>query len=185
MQSLTNAQILNNLQTDYEFGINFIIDNNPEGVEANLNANNFTLQPNPTKSQLKAKIDEIIGLGQEELAIEILQVPYLNQANNYTGNLEEPIKQIGATNGIATPRAVGVAIAIITLVTTIGGGILALKGNQAQQELAQTQLEQQQVLAQMQQQEIEANKVLGLPKSVFYGLIGLIGLVFVIIALRK
>ena len=183
MQSLTNAEILSKLQSDYEFGVNFIIDNNPQGVEANLNANNFTLQPNPTKSQLKAKIDEIIQLGQGELAIEILQVPYLNQNSNYTGNLEEPLKQLARSNGQPQPRALG--IAIITLITTIGGGILAIKGSQAQQELAETQLEQQQVLAQMQQQEIEANKVLGLPKSVFYGLIGLIGLVFVIIALRK
>ena len=33
MQSLTNAQILSNLQGNYEFGVNFIIDNNPEAIE--------------------------------------------------------------------------------------------------------------------------------------------------------
>ncbi len=183
MQSLTNAEILSNLQNDYEFGINFIIDNNPEGVEANLNANNFTLQPNPTKSQLKAKINEIIDLGQGELAIEILQVPYLNQATNYTGNLEQPIKQIGVNNGVPQPRAL--AIAIISLVATIGGGILAVKQTQQQneglalqQEIAETQLE-------LEREQTAQNTIAGIPKGVFYGLIGLVALVMIIIAIRK
>lgn len=183
MQSLTNAEILSKLQGDYEFGINFIIDNNPQGVEANLNANNFTLQPNPTKSQLKAKIDEIIQLGQGELAIEILQVPYLNQNSNYTGNLEEPLKQLAKSNGQPQPRAL--AIAIITLVTTIGGGILAIKGQQAQQENLQLQSEIAQTQLELERERQESEQVLGLPKGVFYGLIGLIALVFIIIAIRK
>lgn len=183
MQSLTNAQILSKLQSDYEFGINFIIDNNPQGVEANLNANNFTLQPNPTKSQLKAKIDEIIQLGQGELAIEILQVPYLNQSSNYTGNLEEPLKQLAKSNGQPQPRALG--IAIITLVTTIGGGILAIKGQQAQQENLELQNEIAQTELELERERQRSELVLGLPKGVFYGLIGLIALVFIIIAIRK
>lgn len=183
MQSLTNAEILSKLQSDYEFGINFIIDNNPQGIEANLNANNFTLQPNPTKSQLKAKIDEIIQLGQGELAIEILQVPYLNQNSNYTGNLEEPLKQLAKSNGQPQPRALG--IAIITLVTTIGGGILAIKGQQAQQENLQLQNEIAQTQLELERERQESEQVLGLPKGVFYGLIGLIALVFIIIAIRK
>jgi len=183
MQSLTNAEILSKLQGDYEFGINFIIDNNPQGVEANLNANNFTLQPNPTKSQLKAKIDEIIQLGQGELAIEILQVPYLNQNSNYTGNLEEPLKQLARSNGQPQPRALG--IAIITLITTIGGGILAIKGQQAQQENLQLQSEIAQTQLELERERQESEQVLGLPKGVFYGLIGLIALVFIIIAIRK
>lgn len=183
MQSLTNAEILSQLQSDYEFGINFIIDNNPQGVEANLNANNFTLQPNPTKSQLKAKIDEIIQLGQGELAIEILQVPYLNQNSNYTGNLEEPLNQLARSNGQPQPRALG--IAIITLITTIGGGILAIKGQQAQQENLQLQSEIAQTQLELERERQESEQVLGLPKGVFYGLIGLIALVFIIIAIRK
>jgi hypothetical protein len=183
MQSLTNAEILGKLQSDYEFGINFIIDNNPQAIEANLNANNFTLQPNPTKSQLKAKIDEIIGLGQKELAIEILQVPYLNQNPNYTGNLEEPLKELAKQSGNPQPRAIG--LAIITLVTTIGGGILAIKTQQAQQENLELQQQIAQTQLAIEQEESKQNSILGLPKGVFYGLIGLIALVFIIIAIRK
>ena len=180
MVELTNVQILDKLQNDYEFGINFIIDNNPEGVEANLNANNFLLQPNPTRSQLKAKINEIIDLGQGELAIEILQVPYLNQADNYTGNLEQPLKQIGRNNGVPQPRAV--AIAIISLVATIGGGILAVKQQQQETEALQIQAEMQE---QVLEAERERNNILGVPKTLFYALIGIVALVIIVIAIRK
>ena len=171
MVELTNAQILDKLQNDYEFGINFIIDNNPEGVEANLNA---------TRSQLKAKINEIIDLGQGELAIEILQVPYLNQADNYTGNLEQPLKQIGRNNGVPQPRAV--AIAIISLVATIGGGILAVKQQQQETEALQIQAEMQE---QVLEAERERNNILGVPKTLFYALIGIVALVIIVIAIRK
>lgn len=183
MQSLTNAQILDKLQSDYEFGINFIIDNNPEGVEANLNANNYLLQPNPTKAQLKSKISEIIDRGQGELAIEILQVPYLNQATNYTGNLEQPIKQIGVNSGVPQPRALG--IAIISLVATIGGGILAVKQTQAEQENLQLQQDILDTQAEIEASKTDRETVAGIPKGIFYGLIGLIALVIILIALRN
>ena len=185
MQSLTNAQILSNLQGNYEFGVNFIIDNNPEAIEQNLNANNLLLQPNPSKSQLKAKIVELIDKGQGELAIEILSVPYLNQVSGYTGGLEDPLKQVGASNGVMTPRAVGVVIAVISLVTTIGGGILAIKNQNAQTETQEAILVNQQAQYDLERQRIEASQILGLPKNLFYGIIGIVVLVIVLVALKK
>ena len=180
MESLTNAQILSRLENDYEFGVNFIIDNNPQAIESNLNANNYTLQPNPTKSQLKAKISEIIDLGQGELAIEILQVPYLNQTPNYTGNLDEPLRVIQRKSGKPQPRALG--IAIISLIGTIGAGILAVK--QQKEVTAQAQINQDIVETQAEL-ERERNNILGVPKTLFYGLIGLIALVIILVAIRK
>ena len=185
MQSLTNAQILSNLQGNYEFGVNFIIDNNPEAIEQNLNANNILLQPNPTKAQLKAKIVELIDKGQGEMAIEILSVPYLNQVSGYTGGLEDPLKQVGTNNGVMTPKAVGVVIAVISLISTIGGGILAVKNQNAQTETQQQIGANLEAQYNLNQQEIEANKVLGLPKNLFYGIIGIVVLVIVLVALKK
>ena len=95
----------------------------------------------------------------------------------------QPIKQIGVNNGVPQPRAL--AVAIISLVATIGGGILAVKQTQQQneglalqQEIAQTQLE-------LEREQTAQNTIAGIPKGVFYGLIGLVALVMIIIAIRK
>ena len=84
-----------------------------------------------------------------------------------------------------TPRAVGVVIAVISLITTIGGGILAVKNQNAQTETQQQIGANLEAQYNINQQEIEANKVLGLPKNLFYGIIGIVVLVIVLVALKK
>ena len=49
--AMTSTQIIDLLNTDLEFGINFIIDNNPQAVESNISALSIPLPQNPSNLQ--------------------------------------------------------------------------------------------------------------------------------------
>ena len=62
---LTNQQIVDLLNNDTEFGINFIIDNNPSAVESNISALSLPLPQNPSNLQLKEVIDDLVDSSVE------------------------------------------------------------------------------------------------------------------------
>ena len=76
--SMTTSEIINLLQSDFEFGINFIIDNNPSAVESNISSLSIPLPQNPSNLQIR----------------EIILVPYIDTASNYTGELGTEISSL-------------------------------------------------------------------------------------------
>jgi len=114
---------------------------------------------------------------------DILNVPYLDDADNYTGGLRQ---QIECPNP-PCPRAVPVAIvvAIIGAVATVGSAIAGVVRSKKEQETAEIYLEQQEQLIAEQQRLEEANKILGINKSTFYVIVGLLALVMVIVVISK
>ena len=96
--NMTTNQIIDLLATDFDFGINFIIDNNPQAVESNISALSIPLPENPSNLQLREVIDTLLQDGSDEMAPEkveqIVMVPYIDTQTNYTGQLGQEIAQL-------------------------------------------------------------------------------------------
>ena len=90
---MTSSQIWAKLQTDPQFAINFIIDNNPAAVEGNLTGQGVSLPANPSNAQLRGEIDALMlqindGIDNTDLiSNDILAVPYVDTNPNYTGGM--------------------------------------------------------------------------------------------------
>ena len=194
-QRMNNNEIVAKLNSDWRFGVNFIIDNNPDGVQANLTSIGLDIPDNPTKQVLREFVNQLIQEGKGQQAIEVLTTPYENNTNNYTGGLEPVLKRLNpqttapplpqvaqarSTNGDPEDRS-AIALAVIGLVGTIGGGILANAGKKQQLEI---EAERQETLR-LQQEMMQSKKVLGLPQNVFFALLGLVAVVLIVVAIRK
>jgi hypothetical protein len=81
---MTPEQIIAKVQSDPAFALAFVVDNNPEQIEANLNARGLLNNPDPSREDL---IDAIGKIDSFELFQEVTQVPYIENQTNYTANL--------------------------------------------------------------------------------------------------
>ena len=194
-QRMNNNEIVAKLNSDWRFGVNFIIDNNPDGVQANLTSIGLDIPDNPTKLVLRQFVNQLIEEGKGQQAIEVLTTPYQDNTKNYTGGLEPTLKRLQGTSNapdltqVAQARSTGgnpedrsaTALAIIGLIGTIGGGILSNAGQKQQLEL---EAERQETLR-LQQEMMASKKVLGLPQNVFFALLGLVAVVLIVVAIRK
>jgi len=184
--NLTNEQILNQLNTNGEFAINFIIDNNPNAVAENLTSYGVELPNNPSNQTIREILDELMITAPESDIQDILNVPYIDQPSdpdNYTGGLQA---QLECPNP-PCPRELttGIIIAIISAVGAIGAGVASVVRSKKEKETAEIYLQQQEQLLAEQQRLEEANKILGINKSTFYVIIGLLALVMVIVVISK
>lgn len=179
--SMNNNQIIAKLNSDTDFAINFIIDNNPDAVQSNLTSFGIDLPNNPTKATLKGVINQLIDEGRGQQVIEALTVPYLNETTNYTGGILSSLEQVQAQSQGDTPiPKSATALAVLGALSTIGGGILNIVGTEKQIDL---QNEQQETLEQARLLE-QQKKVFGLPVLVFVALLVMVGVVL-IFAIRK
>ena len=83
--TMNSNQIVSKLQNDWSFGVNFIIDNNPNGVQSNLTSLGVDLPDNPTKATLRSVINQLIEEGRGSAIVESLSVPYINESPNSPG----------------------------------------------------------------------------------------------------
>ncbi len=179
--NLTNEQILENVANNGDFGINFIIDNNPNAVSENLTSYGVELPNNPSNQTIREVLDELMITAPESDIQDILNVPYLDDANNYTGGLQA---QIECPNPPCS-RSLTVALAIISAVATLGVAVAGVVRSKKEKETAEIYAEQQaQLLAEQQRLDAE-NKILGINKSTFYVIVGLLALVMVIVVISK
>ena len=177
---MTRAQVLAALGSSWTFVVEFIIDNNPETVMANLSAIDMlpAAPENVTRQQM---FDAVLNLSQSQQA-EVLAVPYIENRDNYTGGFEADLTPGIQATGV---RAVGVTLAIITGITTLGAGFFGLQtsSNQADAQAAAAASAQAYSAAQ------EQNKILGLDPLVFAVVSVVIGAVLitsiVVISKRK
>ena len=107
--TMSPEEIIGLIQNDTEFAINFIIDNNPSGVESNISMFSIPLPQDPSNLQLREVIDDLLNDSENEDAPdqinEILSVQYLDSTDNYTGNLAQEIADLGYENGTLTTNA--------------------------------------------------------------------------------
>ena len=168
---LTSQEITDLLNSDFEFGINFIIDNNPSAVESNISSLSIPLPQNPSHLQLREVIDSILQNGEDPNAIakftEILSVPYLNDTPNYTAGFVDYL----GDKMPPSPSNASVTVAVIGAIAGIVGVAGNIWSGYKQEDIAEIQ---QQMLADQYAHEIdkiERTKILGIPQSVFIAVI--------------
>ena len=180
--SQVNPMVVDQLRTDPDFAVDFIVDNNPEEVLAHLTGLN--LLPVAPQEATKATVKSTLRtISDEETLREVLSVPYVNEQSNYTGGYAEALSTPAhSKSGDATQKGgAGLAIVngILSLGTAVAGAFTAqanVEANAASQQAA-LQMQQEQLAAEAEARE--ANKVLGLPLNAFLAIIG--GVVAIIV----
>lgn len=180
-----NQMVIDQLYSDPNYVVDFIVDNNPTEVQAHLSGLNL-LSGTPqgdTKNSLKADVRVI---DDEETLRQVLAVPYNNQATNYTGGLEVELSTPDAPMGGNSELKTGAGVVLLNGVFSVGNNVLEyLTGQQTAENLQTTaELQQEQIEAELEAERIraetlEGQKVLGLPPMVFMSIIGAIAVIIV------
>ena len=178
----TNQQIYQNLTTDGEYAINFIIDNNPLAVAENLTAYGVELPANPSNASIRQTLDQLMITAPESDVMDILDVPYLEDAPNYTGGMSETIDCPDPTQPCQRLAPIIVAAIIGAVATT--GAVVANSIRSKKEREAAAQLAAQD--AALQQQLIDAQEQRGgMNKTTLYVLAGLMVLVGIVVVIAK
>ena len=116
---------------------------------------------------------------------DILDVPYLTETNNYTGNLRQELIDYGTANGTYTENEsasagvfVGAISGILGAVGQVWSGILNNKNLQLQQE----------IIDDAQQHEldmIERTKVFCIPQTIIIALLGFFAVIMILLFLAR
>lgn len=181
-----SSAILGRLNSDPNFAVDFIIDNNPEEVQAHLSGLNL-LSVAPQNATVDVLKSDVRRITDAETLQEVLTVPYNNANSNYTGGLESDLTIPPG----GQQKAAGIGIAIITGITTIAAGAANFFVSQNQAEIAEAEAQQAaidaQLEAELERQRAEAGKTFGIPTSAFIAIVGAIAVVFtvVLISTRK
>jgi hypothetical protein len=178
----TNQQIYQNLTTNGEYAINFIIDNNPLAVAENLTAYGVQLPANPSNASIRQTLDQLMLTAPENEVMDILDVPYLEDAPNYTGGMSETIDCPNPNEPCQRIAPIIVAAIIGAVATT--GAVIANSIRSKKEREAAAQLQEQE--AALQQQLIDAQKERGgMNKTTLYVLAGLMVLVGIVVVIAK
>jgi hypothetical protein len=178
-----NQMVLDQLNSDPNYVVDFIVDNNPTEVQAHLTGLNL-LSGTPqgdTKASIKA---DVRAIDDEETLRQVLEVPYNNQATNYTGGLEVDLSTPDAPIG-GTKSATGGVVLLNGVFSVANSYLEFLTGNQTAQNLeTQAELQQEAIDAQLEAERLraeslESQKVLGLPPMVLISIIGAIAVIMV------
>ena len=183
--NMTSQQIIDLLNTDGEFGINFIIDNNPEAVESNISSLSIALPQNPSNLQMREVVDTLMQDGENEQApeqiAEILDAPYIDTATNYTGGFASYFQ---SQMPPSSPNASG-GIIVAQVVSNILGAVGNVWSSYKQEDIAEIHAQMQQDQIAYELEKIERTKILGIPQSVFIAVIVFVMFVVLIIFLSN
>jgi len=184
--SMTSQQIIDLLNSDMEFAINFIIDNNPEAVESQISGLSIPLPQNPSNLQMREVIDSLLQDGTNEQApeqiAEILDVQYLDTAPNYTGGFGTYFSENMPPSPSGTSKAgLVVTQAISGILQAVGSVWTAYK----QEDIMEIQAQMQQDQYAYELEKIERTKILGIPQAVFIAVIVFVMFVALIVFLSN
>jgi predicted nucleic acid-binding Zn ribbon protein len=127
-ESLTKKQITDRLQDDLEFALNFMVDNQPDLIISELQANG-----SENVIDTDTAYNNLLWLAENnplKLRLILKDIPYDNSAANYTGHLKESVVQddeiqTKSWDWTTILAVAGMAIPIIgTLVGGGGGGTI-------------------------------------------------------------
>jgi hypothetical protein len=180
--SQVNPMVIDQLRSDPDFAVDFIVDNNPEEVLAHLTGLN--LLPVAPQEATKATVKNTLRtISDEETLREVLSVPYVNEQSNYTGGYQQ------ALNLPPDAKAAGVGLAVVNGILSLGTAVAGAFTAQAQGEAsiaaseASVQMQQQELDAQAA--ELEASKVAGIPLNAFLAIAGGVTAIIVIALLTR
>jgi len=183
MYGNTMPMELASLNSDPNLAVDFIIDNNPEEVQAHLSGLNL-LSVAPQNATVDVLKNDVRRITDAETLQEVLTVPYVNENPNYTGGYESEltIPPFGV-NGQA--KSGGAGTAVINGISSLGASIANIFVSQNQSETAGIQAESAYDISQIQQEINEANiaagKTFGIPTSAFIAIVGAMVVLFAIV----
>ena len=187
-----NPLVIDQLRSDPYFVVDFVVDNNPEGVMANLSSLGL-LQGTPqelTRTEIKQEVREIYD---PVTLTEVLSVAYDNEADNYTagynavlGSGDDP----GNYNN--QQKAAGVGLMIFQGIAQIGQSVANVVASQNERLSAEQMTQQAQInadlqleLQQRQNEFEESQRVFGIPRSAFIVVVVSFAVVIGLALLRK
>ena len=183
--NLTSEQIADNLNDDFEFGVNFIIDNNPDAIESNISGLSIPLPQNPSHLQMREVIDSIITDGSNDKAVEqfteIISVPYLEDAPNYTGGFSDYLQTISPPAQHQAKTGMMIANIVGSIINTAGN----IWNSYKQEDIAEIHQEMQTEALAYELEKIERTKILGIPQTVFIAVIVFVMFVVLIVFLSN
>jgi hypothetical protein len=171
--------VLDRLRDDPEFAVDFIIDNNPAEVQAHLSGLNLlsVVPQDATNEVLKQDVRRITDPQTLE---EVLRVPYINDAGNYTGGY-------GQALDTTSTRAAGAGLAIFQGISTLGTAAANYFTSQNQAAIAAEATAQAQILAdaQVEQAQIaleqeKTKRTFGIPTNAFLIIVGSIAAIIIV-----
>lgn len=173
---MTPAEMVKMVQGDGALAIYFVIDNNPAAVQSNLDSRGLLADPNPSREDL---FNAITSITDQNTFLEVLNVPYLDNQTNYTGNLEEFFPSV--------PLKSGAFLAIASGVLSATGSLFNWLGSKEQTNQAEIAAEMQAEQLQFQRELDEKNRVFGIPLNtvVIFAAIFAVVIVVAIIFNRK
>ena len=183
--SMTSQEIIDLLNSDMEFAINFIIDNNPEAVESQISGLSIPLPQNPSNLQMREVIDSLLQDGTNEQApdqiAEILDVEYIDTAPNYTGGFASYFSQMMPPSPTGKGAGIVITQAISGILQAVGSVWTAYK----QEDIMEIQAQMQQDQYAYELEKIERTKILGIPQAVFIAVIVFVMFVALIVFLSN
>jgi len=192
--SRVNPLVLDQLKADPNFALDFVVDNNPQGVLANLSSLNL-LAGTPQELTRKDLKKQIRSISDPATLIEVTSVAYDNEASNYTGGYANALDvPTDPGNFAGQQKAAGAGLAIFQGITALGQAAANLLTSRNQLEVAREGTEQAQIAADLQrdlnEQQLAAeqqNKVFGIPRNAFIVLVVSFAVVLVVgfISTRK
>lgn len=163
------------LNSDPNLAVDFIIDNNPEEVQAQLSGLNL-LSVAPQNATVDAIKSDVRRIGDVDTLQEVLTVPYINENPNYTGGYESELTNPPfGVNGQAKSQN-NQGFTLINGITNLGTAIANIFVTQNQQDTAEivagSQLDQALINQEIIDAQIEAGKTFGIPTSAFIAIVG-------------
>lgn len=174
---------LTQLSIDANAVVDFILDNNPSGVQAKMDSIQLLPpdQPNPTRQDLKAAVMDLVTLGTQkglETFQYVLGVDYDSENTNYTGNLrkelEEGIRYEGG--GEAAGRA-PVWVAVVDGIFEVTSSVFGWLQSNNDVEITGN-------IADAAESDFRRNTLFGIPKEIVLAMVAVIGVV-AIVAIAK
>ena len=180
MTKNTHTSTLALLETNGDAVVNFIIDNNPSGIQSQMDSIGLlsSSMPNPTRADLKSILNDLVKVGTPEANETfkyILEVEYSNGETNYTGGFQEDLEMgVAERNSLAKNP---IWLAIVNGVVGVSNGVFGWLT--AQENVVITDN-----LAEQSRYDSMRHTVFGIPKEIVVAMVVVIGVVGVVLIFK-
>lgn len=177
-----NLMVLDQLKSDPDFVVEFIVDNNPSEVQAHLSGLNL-LGGYPQDENREGLLSDIYSIEDAGTLQEVLGVPYINEVSNYTGGYELDLSVQGSAVG-GMQKTGGFGVILVNGIATISNAVSSFLTSQNQEDIAeinqeiiadQTEAERLRLIA-LEQRE-NRSKIFGFPPTLFLAILGAVTII--------
>lgn len=167
--------------------VDFIINNNPAGVQSNLDTLGLLPSdlPNPTRAQLKEAVMDLVTIGgqkAEDTFKFVLAVDYDSENTDGTGNLRDELESgiygvMPGMEGEQSDSRGSVWVVLIDGVFEVANSVFGWLSLQEQSDITAN-------IADASQYDYQRNTLFGIPKEIVLALIAVIGIIALVALLK-